>query len=212
MSYFPDIVPEENPAVILYGLCAMRWALVWHLRVFARVLFDVIRSLCVLGYCIAGDSHGANKCSYVHIANAQVVGRVVIDEFSHEVTAKDGTKGKATVVVTRDGKMLECTVTNPFPGEKMWLHWGFADRSRGWYSPPEKYLPADTKKIDDKACQSPFTNTLQLTVCEDDAPEAIAFVLKKDSPEEWYSGPTGDFWIAFKPADPNAVGGLIQHR
>jgi len=142
---------------------------------------------------------------------APVVGRVVIDEFSHEVTAKDGTKGKATVVVTRDGKMLECTVTNPFPGEKMWLHWGFADRSRGWYSPPEKYLPADTKKIDDKACQSPFTNTLQLTVCEDDAPEAIAFVLKKDSPEEWYSGPTGDFWIAFKPADPNAVGGLIQH-
>ena len=37
-------------------------------------------------------------------------------------------------------------------------------------------------------------------------------MLKKDSPEEWYSGPTGDYWIAFKPADPNAIGGLIMDR
>jgi hypothetical protein len=49
-------------------------------------------------------------------------------------------------------------------------------------------------------------------VAEEDAPEAIAFVLKRDSPEEWYSGPTGDYWIAFKPADPNAIGGIIIER
>lgn len=54
------------------------------------------------------------------------------------------------------------------------------------------------------------TDTLTLTVDMDDAPEAIAFVLKRESPEEWYSGPTGDFWIAFKPADPNAIGSVIM--
>lgn len=141
-----------------------------------------------------------------------VMGRQVIDEFSHDVKQKDGTTGKAKVEVARDGKMLECIITNPFPGQKMWLHWGFASRDKGWYAPPEEIKPADTKKIDDKACQSPFTDTLKLTVSEADAPEAIAFVLKKDSPEEWYTGPTGDFWIAFKPADPTAVGGLIMDR
>ena len=83
---------------------------------------------------------------------------------------------------------------------------------RGWFAPPEQVKPEGTIKIDDKACQTPFTDTLKLTVSEADAPEAIAFVLKKDSPEEWYSGPTGDFWIAFKPADPNAVGTVIIDR
>jgi hypothetical protein len=27
------------------------------------------------------------------------------------------------------GKILECVITNPFPGQKMWLHWGFASRN-----------------------------------------------------------------------------------
>ena len=68
--------------------------------------------------------------SPLHIV--QAVGRQVIDEFSHEITAKDKTSGQCSVQVVRDGKMLECIITNPFPGSKMWLHWGFADRSRSF--------------------------------------------------------------------------------
>ncbi len=67
-------------------------------------------------------------CSPLHIV--QAVGRQVIDEFAHEITAKDKSSGQCSVQVVRDGKMLECIITNPFPGSKMWLHWGFADRSR----------------------------------------------------------------------------------
>jgi len=33
---------------------------------------------------------------------------------------------------------------------------------RGWYAPPPQYLPEGTKKIDDKACQSPFTGTISV--------------------------------------------------
>ena len=62
----------------------------------------------------------------------QVVGRQVIDEFAHEIKAKDGTSGQCSVQVIKDGKMLECIIKNPFPGQKMWLHWGFADRSRSF--------------------------------------------------------------------------------
>ena len=151
-------------------------------------------------------------CCLTIPASQQVVGRKVLDEFSHDVTQKDGTQGAAKVEVVRDGSMLELTVTNPFPGQKMWLHWGFANRNQGWYAPPEQYKPDGTNNVDDKACQTPFTETLQLRVDVKDAPEAIAFCLKKDSPEEWYSGPTGDFWVAFKPADPGAVGGLILEK
>lgn len=37
---------------------------------------------------------------------------------------------------------------------------------RGWYAPPPQYLPEGTKKIDDKACQSPFTGTICVYVVD----------------------------------------------
>ena len=39
---------------------------------------------------------------------------------------------------------------------QLWLHWGFASRGGGWKAPPENFLPLGTKKVDDKAVQSPF--------------------------------------------------------
>jgi hypothetical protein len=28
---------------------------------------------------------------------------------------------------------------------------------------------------------------------------------QRDGPEEWFNGPGGDFWVDFKPMDPEAV-------
>ena len=28
---------------------------------------------------------------------------------------------------------------------------------------------------------------------------------QRDDPEEWFNGPGGDFWVDFKPMDPNTV-------
>jgi alpha-glucan,water dikinase len=67
--------------------------------------------------------------------------------------------------------------------------------------------------MDDKAVQTPFKNgKIIVTVPEKEAPEALAFVLKCESPEEWFNGPGGDFWIDFKPMDPDAIGALIVQR
>ena len=41
---------------------------------------------------------------------------------------------------------------------QLWLHWGFASRGRGWKAPTDEFLPEGTKKVDDKAVQSPFKN------------------------------------------------------
>jgi hypothetical protein len=41
---------------------------------------------------------------------------------------------------------------------QLWLHWGFASRGKGWKAPVDEFLPEGTKKVDDKAVQSPFKN------------------------------------------------------
>jgi len=143
-----------------------------------------------------------------------VVGRVTLDKYTHEIKSKHmESPSSVKVEVIKDGTTgkLECILETDMPG--LWIHWAFAKRDSGWFAPPEKYLPEGSKKIDEKAHQSPFTNgRIHLTVDINEAPEAIAFVLKKDSPEEWFNGPGGDFWIAFKPADPGAVGKTIVEK
>ena len=68
-------------------------------------------------------------------------------------------------------------------------------------------------QIDDKAVQSPFKdNKIVLKVADKDAPDALAFVVKCDEPEEWFNGPGGDFWMDFKPMDPNCIGKMIIQR
>jgi hypothetical protein len=68
-------------------------------------------------------------------------------------------------------------------------------------------------QIDDKAVQSPFKdNKIILKVADKDAPDALAFVVKCDEPEEWFNGPGGDFWMDFKPMDPNCIGKMIIQR
>eukprot|EP00287_Rhodomonas_sp_CCMP768_P016546 CAMPEP_0196758624 /NCGR_PEP_ID=MMETSP1091-20130531/104282_1 /TAXON_ID=302021 /ORGANISM="Rhodomonas sp., Strain CCMP768" /LENGTH=1086 /DNA_ID=CAMNT_0042107455 /DNA_START=30 /DNA_END=3290 /DNA_ORIENTATION=- len=139
--------------------------------------------------------------------------RKILDEFDHDITSKhEGQSGKVHVEVSKQGGTLHCVITSTVPGQ-LWMHWGFAKRDTGWFSPPEKFLPPDTKKIDDKASQSPFKDgKIVISVPEKEAPEAVAFVLKKDGPEEWFNGPGGDFWIAFKPMDPDGIGELIVQR
>lgn len=68
-------------------------------------------------------------------------------------------------------------------------------------------------QIDDKAVQSPFKDgKMVIKVPEKDAPDALAFVVKCDEPEEWFNGPGGDFWMDFKPMDPGAIGKMIINR
>jgi len=142
------------------------------------------------------------------------VGRVVLDKYTHEIKSKNMDKpGFAKVEVTKDASTgkLECFLETDMAG--LWIHWGFAKRDSGWFAPPAQYIPDGSKKIDDKAHQTPFNGgKIHLSVDMADAPEAIAFVLKKDSPEEWFNGPGGDFWVAFKPADPSGVGQTIVDR
>lgn len=137
----------------------------------------------------------------------------ILDEFDHDINSKhEGQSGKIHVEVSKQSGKITCVVTSTVPGQ-LWMHWGFAQRDTGWYSPPEKFLPPDTKKIDDKASQSPFKDgKITVTVPEAEAPEALAFVLKKDGPEEWFNGPGGDFYIAFKPMNPDGIGDLIVDR
>jgi len=141
-------------------------------------------------------------------------GRKVLDEACHTLEShKNNKKGTISLEVAKNAdKSYECTITSTIPGP-VWLHWGFASRGAGWKAPPDQYLPPDTKKIDDKAVQSPFKdNKIVLKVSDKDAPDALAFVVKCDEPEEWFNGPGGDFWMDFKPMDPNCIGKMIIQR
>eukprot|EP00286_Rhodomonas_abbreviata_P000694 CAMPEP_0181291048 /NCGR_PEP_ID=MMETSP1101-20121128/1749_1 /TAXON_ID=46948 /ORGANISM="Rhodomonas abbreviata, Strain Caron Lab Isolate" /LENGTH=1087 /DNA_ID=CAMNT_0023395393 /DNA_START=89 /DNA_END=3353 /DNA_ORIENTATION=+ len=140
-------------------------------------------------------------------------GKKILDVFDHEINSKhEGQSGNIHVEVWKEAGNIVCEISSTVPGQA-WMHWGFAKRDTGWFTPPDQFLPPDTKKIDDKASQSPFKNgKILVTVPEKEAPEALAFVLKKDSPEEWFNGPGGDFWIAFKPMDPDGIGTLIVER
>jgi alpha-glucan,water dikinase len=141
-------------------------------------------------------------------------GRKVLDEACHTLEShKNNKKGTISLEVAKNAdKSYECTITSTIPGP-VWLHWGFASRGAGWKAPPDQYLPPDTKKIDDKAVQSPFKdNKIILKVADKDAPDALAFVVKCDEPEEWFNGPGGDFWMDFKPMDPNCIGKMIIQR
>jgi len=141
-------------------------------------------------------------------------GRKVLDEISHSLSSKKtGKEGTIAIEVCKNpDKSMECIMTSTIPGP-VWLHWGFASRGAGWVAPPDAYLPENTKKIDDKAVQSPFKDgKLIFKVADKDAPDALAFVVKCEDPEEWFNGPGGDFWVDFKPMDPGAIGKLIIAR
>jgi hypothetical protein len=61
---------------------------------------------------------------------------------------------------------------------QLWLHWGFASRGRGWKAPVDEFLPEGTKKVDDKAVQSPFKNDkiVRLTTHQTDAENTATLI------------------------------------
>ncbi|EKX34264.1 hypothetical protein GUITHDRAFT_166257 [Guillardia theta CCMP2712] len=140
-------------------------------------------------------------------------GPKVLDEYHHEFQSKhEEEKSMVRVSAVLEGDQVKCSIECKCRGE-MVLHWAFSESSKGWYAVPDECLPAGSRRIDEKASQTTFVNgRIEIVMKKQDMPEAISFVLKKSSPEEWISGPGGDFKIALKSPDSSSIGQLIMER
>eukprot|EP00960_Hanusia_phi_P009644 280276-Hanusia_phi.AAC.2 len=140
-------------------------------------------------------------------------GPKVLDEYNHDFQSKhEEEKSNIKVSAVLEGDEVLCVLECRSKGEVV-LHWAFSESSTGWYAVPEECLPAGSRRVDEKASQTTFVNgRIEIRMKKKDMPEAIAFVLKKTSPEEWISGPGGDFKVALKSPDSSSIGQMIMER
>lgn len=76
-----------------------------------------------------------------------VVGRVVIDKYTHEIKSKHMDQpGFVKVEVVKDGTTGKLEANMETDMTNLWIHWAFAKDST-WFAPPAQYIPAGSKKV-----------------------------------------------------------------
>ncbi len=104
------------------------------------------------------------------------------------------------VAVGRNEGGYDVSIVTDIPGPLV-LHWGVAHRFRhDWDLPPAAFQPEGTTIFQEKAAQTPFTDTggfrrLDLNLNKEDAPLGISFVLREVETGRWLKDKDRNFFI-----------------
>ena len=104
------------------------------------------------------------------------------------------------VAVSRNEGGYDISILTDIPGSLI-FHWGIALRSRSdWVLPPVSSRPDGTTIFQDKAAQTPLTDTggfrrLHLKMDEETAPLGISFVFKEVETGRWFKDGDRNFFI-----------------
>ncbi|MBF0474069.1 MAG: hypothetical protein HQK93_10130, partial [Nitrospirae bacterium] len=109
--------------------------------------------------------------------------------------------GDVCAIVNKNGNNLQLTIASDISGHLL-LHWGIISRFKNqWQLPDESFRPLNTTPVCSSSVETLFIEqdgykTLNLTASIDEAPERIAFVIRRDY-DQWIKRDATDWIIPF---------------